>query len=310
MGSVAGMTLGVVLLVATWAKAIDPAAFVELIALEGLGGPFPAWLVATVGLSLEAGLGVALLLGVRRLWVLIPAAGLCLFFYLTGRAYVTYLQGARDPAAACGCFGNLVERTPSAAFWSDLLLLGPPLLLAFLGRPPGLPFPRLRMEIVAAAVLLVLGFTWKAPDLPLDHLATRLRRGTQIETLCVGQGENRTCIDHLAPELTEGRHLVILADLQDREFRYAVPRLSDLASSNAGVSLTVLTTAEAEAIKTFQWDLGPTFEIRHAPARLVRPLYRRTPRTALVEDGRVIRTYDGLPPSEDFTSPVTSVEPE
>ncbi len=302
IGTVAGLFLGGVLLVATWGKVIDPAAFVELLEVEGLTGWLPAWVVASIGLVVETGLGFALLLGIRRVWVLLPTAGLCLFFlWLTGRAYIAYLGGDRDPASACGCFGNLVERTPPEAFWGDLLLLVPPLCLAFLGRPRSVRLPRVRLELIGAAVLMVLAFAWKAQDLPLDDLATRMRPGATAGGLCVGQGEARVCLEDLAPELASGRHIVIIAELGLREFRYAVPRLNALASSDAAIGLFVFTSAEPEEVKTFQWELGPTFEIRTAPARLLRPLYRRTPRAAFLEDGRVMRTYDGLPPADEFT---------
>ncbi len=303
IGMAAGVFLGGVLLVAAWAKMIDPAAFMELVTLEGLDFALPSWIVAPIGLALEAGLGLALLLNMRRLWILIPTAALCLFFvYLTTRSYMAYLGGDLDPAQSCGCFGNLVERTPAEAFWWDLLLLVPPLCLAFLGFQRSGPLPRLRMEVVAAVVLLALGFAWKAPDLPLDDMATRLYAGAELETLCVGEGESQTCLGHLAPELSEGRHLLVIADTNQLAFRYAVPHLSELVLSDAGVGLLVLTAADLDEIKAFQWELGPTFEVRHAPAQLLRPLYRRTPRTALIEDGRVVRTYDGLPPVDEFAT--------
>lgn len=301
VGAAAGVFLGGVLLLAAWSKMIDPAAFMELVTLEGLDFALPSWIVAPIGLALEAGLGLALLLNMRRLWVLVPAAVLCLFFvYLTTRSYIAYLGGDLDPAQSCGCFGNLVERTPAQAFWWDLLLLVPPLCLAFLGFQRGGPLPRVRMEIVGVTVLMALGFAWKAPDLALDDMATRLYAGVELESLCVGEGESLTCLDDLAPELSEGRHLLVIADTNQRAFRYAVPHLSELVLSDAGVGLLVLTAANLDEIKEFQWELGPTFEVRHAPAELLRPLYRRTPRTALIENGRVVRTYDGLPPVDAF----------
>ncbi|MDJ0976247.1 MAG: hypothetical protein QNJ98_17435 [Planctomycetota bacterium] len=298
IGTAGGVFLGGVLLVATWAKMIDPAAFIELIELEHLDFLIPAWVVAPLGLAIEAGLGLALLFNMRRMWVLLPTAGLCLFFvWLTGRAYLAYLSGDKDPASSCGCFGNLVERTPSEAFWSDLLLLVPPLILAFLGRPKVGTVPRLRLELIGATVLVVLAFTWKAPDLPLDDIATRLKPGAQLDKLCAGEGEQRTCLDHVVPEALEGRYLLLLADLEQRELRYAIARLNELTATESGTGLLMLTSADPSQIKLFKWDTGPTFEIRHAPATLLRPLYRRTPRSALVENGTVVRTYDGLPPS-------------
>src|SRR5512134_3046016 len=87
LGTAAGVFLGAVLLVAVWAKALDPSAFAEQIRVEGLDVLLSAEAVALVALALEAGIGLALALGIRRLWVLVPAALLVAFFtFLTGRA--------------------------------------------------------------------------------------------------------------------------------------------------------------------------------------------------------------------------------
>jgi hypothetical protein len=41
---------------------------------------------------------------------------------------------------------------------------------------------------------------------------------------------------------------------------------------------------------------GPAFDVREAPAALLRPLHRSLPRSFLVEDGTVVLTSPGLPP--------------
>src|SRR5215475_13523600 len=88
VGTIAGVVLGVVLLVAVWAKALDPAAFAEQIRTEKLDFVFSAGTLALLALALEAAFGLALVLGIRRLWVLVPAALLVTFFlFLTGRAW-------------------------------------------------------------------------------------------------------------------------------------------------------------------------------------------------------------------------------
>jgi uncharacterized membrane protein YphA (DoxX/SURF4 family) len=300
LGALAGAFLGLVFLVAAVAKALDPDAFAQQIAREGLAVLLPAGALALLAIALETALGTALLVGIRRPAVLWTALVLALFFVaLTGRAYWRAAHG-QLPAdeAACGCFGNLVQRSPAAAFWQDVLLLLPPAALAFVGRDraaarPGLP--RLATVGVATAALTLLA--WRAPELPLDDLATRLRPGRSVAEICTGPaGPERVCLTTLVPELAAGRHLVVLADLEDPGFGEAAGRLSDYALSGQGPRLWVLTSATPEEHQAFFWRHGPAFEIREAPPALLRPLYRRLPRAFLSEDGAVIETYTGLPP--------------
>lgn len=286
--------LGAVLLVGAWSKSLDPNAFAEQIRAEGLDLLLPAGAIVFIALALEIGLGTALLLGVRRLFVLVPSAALVAFFlFLTGRAYWRFTQGTLDDAAGCGCFGNLLERTPAEAFWGDAALLVPALLLAFLAPgPQRWPLRRL----VATAVVTVAGllFAWRAPDLPLDDLATRLEPGRKIAEICSGRDAERICLPTLVPELESGEHLVVLADLTEESFGEEVDRLN--ATAWSGTSLLVLSANAPEEHTAFFWQWGPSFEIREAPAALLRPLYRTLPRSFRVRDGEVVETWSGFPP--------------
>ncbi len=294
LGTLGGVFLGAVLLVAVWAKILDPAAFAEQIRIEGLDFLLSAQTVALIALALEAGLGLALFLGVRRLWVLVPAALLVAFFtFLTGRAWWMSAHGLRQ-AASCGCFGNLVQRTPAEAFWQDLLLLVPALLLSFVGHAGGnrsSRFPTVRAALIPVAAAAVALFAWKAPELPLDDLATRLRPGVQVTELCTGGGE--VCLSTVAPELKTGSHLVILADLKDPVLEKAVGSLNEYAGR--GEAVWVLSASPQEEKQAFFWRFGPAFQIVETPEPLMRPLYRRLPRSFRVENGRVTETYAGLP---------------
>jgi hypothetical protein len=49
--------------------------------------------------------------------------------------------------------------------------------------------------------------------------------------------------------------------------------------------------------RAFFWQWGPRFEVVEAPEPLLRPLYRRLPRSFRVEDGQVVETFSGLPPA-------------
>jgi len=313
-GSAAGAFLGLVLLVAAGAKLLDPQAFAEQIQAQGLDFGLPAMAVARLALALEVALGLLLVMGVRRLWVLVPAALLVGFFlFVTGRDYWRAARGIEPPAAACGCFGNLVERTPGQAFWQDLLLLVPALALAFVGRDGGAgarSARRLPWARVAAAALgtgLAVVFAVRAPALPLDDFATRLKPGVAAAQLCAGRETDRVCLATLLPEAMEGAHLVVLADLADPATGEAVARLNQYALAGRGPRPWMLAAATPEQHHAFFWRFGPAFEVREAPPGLLRPLYRRLPRAFLLEDGRVTRTWSGWPPLDD--SPRSTMEP-
>ncbi len=309
VGTFAGAFLGCVLLFAVWAKMIDPGAFVAQIQTEGLDFLIPAWGVALIALALEAGLGLALLLGLRRKWVLIPATLLVAFFvFLTGRAWWLAAHGLRDAAESCGCFGNLVQRTPSQAFWQDFALLGPALLLAWVGRERRPPlFPPVRTAVAVLGALAAVIFAWKAPELPLDNLATRLRPGIQVGGVCVGEGAQRVCLDSVIPELRQGENLVVMARLDDDGLTKSVDALNAYAGAAGQPALWLLTSSTAEQQRAFFWKWGPRFQIREAPPELLRPLYRRLPRSFTVRDGRVTRTFAGLPPLSPAVSKDTSM---
>src|SRR5512147_2419151 len=113
LGRLGGVVLGGVLLFAVVAKALDPAAFAEELAGLGLAGRFlPPVLAALGALALEAAIGALLVANLRRTGVLVAATLLVVFFLsLTGRDAWRAAHGLADAGSACGCFGNLVERT-------------------------------------------------------------------------------------------------------------------------------------------------------------------------------------------------------
>ena len=115
-----------------------------------------------------------------------------------------------------------------------------------------------------------------------------------------GSGEeSRPEVAQVLPEIESGSHLVVLASLEDEAFGERVAALNDYRAA-AGPPLWVLTASDGEAHRSFFWRFGPAFEIREAPAPLLRSLYRRLPRSFLVSDGVVVETYAGLPPLASF----------
>ncbi len=295
LAAVGAGLLGGTLLVGAWSKALDPLAFEQTLAAEGLDFVLPLKGWAVIALALEVGLGIALVLGLRTRGVLGASTLLVTFFlFLTGRAYWRFANGIEVEDTSCGCFGNLVERTPAEAFWQDLMVLVPSLLLAFLAVGVG---RRAGLRTVAAVAVTVVGvaFTLASPGLPIDDLATRLRPGAQVSDFCAGEAETRLCMPTLRPELTSGEHVVVLAALDDEDFVAGVEGLSAWVIEGRRPPLTVLASATPEESQTFFWTHGPAFEIGEAPEALLRPLYRTLPRSFRVVDGVVVETWPGLP---------------
>ena len=306
LGTIGGVFLGAVLLFAVWAKALDPGAFAQEIRDLRLDFLLPAGAMVFVALAIEAGLGSALLFGIRRLWVLLPTVALVAFFlFLTGRDYWLDSRGLLEAGAGCGCFGNLVQRTPAEAFWQDLFLLVPALALAFVARPgPDRPVPWNRLGASGLVTVAAVLFTWKSPDLPLDDLATRLKPGVEVSALCAGGGDDQVCLASLAPWLAEGRSVVVLTDLDNERFLAGIEDLNRYSLAEGSSPLRVLTTADSEARHEFFWLHGPAFELVEVPEQLLRPLYRTLPRSFIVEEGEVVATYSGLPPLPEAGTPV------
>jgi len=216
------------------------------------------------------------------------------FLFLTGRAYYRDLRGiATEDEAGCGCFGNLVERTPAEAFWQDLALMVPALALAFLGRRAAGGAPWIRLAVVGALTVGLLAFARAAPDLPLDNVATRLKPDLAIDEICSGAGDSRLCLSTVVPELEEGEHWLVIADLNE-DLGKAVDGLNQHVF--AGGRMWILSSATPDENRAFFWSYGPAFEIREAPPTFLSPLYRTLPRSFRVEDGVVVETVSGLPP--------------
>ena len=302
IGMGAGVFLGVVFLVAAIPKALDPMAFAEQIRFEGLDFALPASLLAWMMIVIETLLGVSLILGLRRRWVLIPTGLLiAVFVFLTARAYLRWLSGDLEEGSACGCFGSLVDRTPAEAFWQDLLMLVPAFLATLVGREATIVRARGRLAIVAAATAAMALLAWASPGLPLDDAATRLSVGERVDGFCAGAdepGSESVCLDILAPELLEGRHLVTIDDLDGAEIERTVDVLNRIHEKRPGTAVWLLADASDERVQTFFWEWGPRFEVRETPLPLVRPLYRTLPRSFEVVDGTVTRTWAGLPEAD------------
>jgi hypothetical protein len=280
-GAIAVRLLGLVLLVAAYAKALDPALFATSIAdlVPPLAPLSQATAIAMIGF--EAGLGMALVAGWRHPLVLVTTNVTFLaFLAIVGWEYLH----PSESAGSCGCFGALVERTPGQALVEDVVFLGLS-GVAWLGRSPAASRPR--WALTALTALAGAGLAMAAPSLPLDDRATRLAPGVTVEA---------TKLDEVVPELRSGRHLVLLLDRADAAMPQRIGRLNaQLGLPGSGISVWGVAADDPQLAMAFMWSAGPAFEVRSAPAAMLRTLYRTLPRSALVDGGRVVETWSGFP---------------
>jgi hypothetical protein len=280
-GGLAARLLGLVLLVAAYAKALDPALFASQIADLV---PLPAALAhpaAIAAIAFEGGLGAALLAGWRH-----P-----LLLGVTNLTFVAFLGivlwqwwHPSEAGASCGCFGALVERTPEQAVIEDVVFVTLS-AVAWLGRPSPA-----RARWVAAVLGAVVGgaLAIASPSLPLDDQATALAPGRTVE---------QTKLDEVIADLKTGRHLVLLLDRGDAATQARIPELNQrLGLPTGGTRVWGVAADDPALASAFMFSAGPAFEIRSAPAAMLRTLYRTLPRSALVDDGRIVETWTGFPP--------------
>ncbi|MCW5893929.1 MAG: hypothetical protein KIT14_25780 [bacterium] len=282
LGSLAARLLGLVLLVAAYAKAIDPQRFAdEMALLLPLGGiPWPA--VAVGAIAYEAGLGTALLLGWRHPLVL-AATNLTFVVFLAIVTWQWLSPGAAG--TSCGCFGQLVERTPQQAFVEDVVFLALS-ALAWMGRTPRARASRLLPALAVAAA--AGAFALAAPSLPLDDHATALAPGVAVAD---------TPLAGVVSELATGRHLVLLFDRADPATRAAIaPLNARLGLPGAPLGVWGVAPDDPTQTMAFLWAAGPAFPVRSMAPTMLRSLYRTLPRSALVDEGRVVATWSGFPP--------------
>ncbi|MDQ7088416.1 MAG: hypothetical protein Q9Q13_11435 [Acidobacteriota bacterium] len=133
-----------------------------------------------------------------------------------------------------------------------------------------------------------MAFSLAAPSLPVDDLATRLHVGTDVA---------QWRIDEIIPELQDGKSLVLLIDRADEQTRLDIARVNELVAMHPDSRVQVFGLAEEneELATEFFWTAGPAFDVRGAPWGVIKPLYRHLPRSFLVENGKVVRVWNGIP---------------
>ncbi|OLC54343.1 MAG: hypothetical protein AUH92_04175 [Acidobacteria bacterium 13_1_40CM_4_69_4] len=291
-GHLGRVAIGLVFLVAGVLKGLDPAEFVHQVAGDGLLGPRLSSLAAPALIVFEIALAIALLAGAwPRLSGLLSLALLLVFIGI--EAYG--LSVGRTEA--CGCFGVYVQRTPTEVIGEDLLFVGLGILALWgLAGWAGMGGRR-AAAVLVATVVLSTAFVVASPSLPIDAYVTRLSVGRSLEDLD---------LKDRVPVLAAGRHLVVLLDVTDPGAAGTAAAFNVIAARPGAPGIVGLTPSTEQEIDTFLWSAVPAFEIHRLDRDVIKRLYRKLPRSFLVDSGRVTAVYDGAPPAtEDLLSSET-----
>ncbi len=284
--------VGIVLLVAGTLKGFDPNAFAEEIASYGITPEswsiFLAWSLV-IG---EWMLGLALVINLwPRITILSAITLMLLFIAVTAYAW---LQGS---ASACGCFGNLVNRSHEEVLVEDMFFL---VMLLF--ALPVLWHSRQEAPIwkpvttigggVIAALLLVFHMA-----LPVDDIATNLKPGAVF---------NSWPVEGLHVNMNDGEHLIVLFSLETESEGDVINRVNALTEDEAIPTVIALTIDGPETLGALRFSSGLAAQLGAIEPRFARSLYRQLPRTFLLDNGEVTFVWNGIPPPAEVKSILSS----
>ena len=278
------IVVAAVILVAAILKALDPLAFAEQIRAYGI---FPnlAWLAAWSFIISEVLLAGALLVNLyTRLTGTLSLILLAFFIGITAYGMMIGLSGD------CGCFGNLVHRSPEQVIIEDALMM-----LAVVFGMLVLSRERRKAAWWRIALVLVLGAaaaatTAFAYKLPVDSFATSLRPGAKLDTWPV-EGLNR--------DLGRGTHVVFLFSSKSRDVQVDVAMMNAVAQTEGIPSAIGLITEGTAAVTEVMFQFGTAFPVGALEPRFARNLYRTLPRTFVLHEGTVVDVWSRIPAPQE-----------
>ena len=281
------VALGMIFLAAGLLKAVDPAEFARQIETYGIVGGRAATVLAYLIIPLELALGTALMVGYRPR----PAAaatGALLLVFMATTAYA-WSQGKTE---GCGCFGSVVSRTPGEVLLEDTGFLAlAVLVMLFAGKP------RRHVWRLASVLGMVLAAGIALPAaayaLPIDSLVTDLKVGRRVEVLPLKESP---------VDLSKGRYLVALLDLNAADARETVKRLNQLGAVAQAPGIIAFYGGEVDEKTIFCFNTQPRFEVVAVPRADLKRLFRKLPRFFQLDEGKVSRIWENAPPRVEEVS--------
>jgi methylamine utilization protein MauE len=276
--------IAVVFLIAAVSKALDPPAFVDQIAayniLPGLA-PFGAWFFIIIECVLA---GMLIVNAIPKFTQIASGILLLLFTAVTLYAMTT------GSLSNCGCFGNIMPRTPEQTMIEDLIMLAALGFAMFVTwrEPASKTLPKLGFGAFVGILGLLTGLFYQS--IPADNLATQLKPGANFTSWPV---------EGLYEDINKGTHVVFLFSIEMSEIENRIQRMNDIAQSNNISSTIGLVTDGSEQLTALIFQYGTGFPVGAIEPRFARNLYRSLPRSFIIQDGNVVETWSEIPTKDE-----------
>jgi uncharacterized membrane protein YphA (DoxX/SURF4 family) len=297
----AAFVLGATFVFAGALKVFDPFSFYSQIRGYRLVSAEIAKLAAFVLPPIEIGLGLAAMVGAyRRLACLALTGMLLVFMAATAHAWIT---GSTDN---CGCFGELVSRTPKETFYEDSVLL----LLAvggmFSDKVHWQKIGRLRISNLhkVAAVLAVTGlsfvgsYRYGALDIATSG---KLRAGLDASEWPISELDTRSYKKQgIDLNLKKGTHVLVFYSPLCKHCYKSIPlvegyRKLERVDTVAGLSHDRHRTEFHDFFIRGMRDKSADYPLLTMPYEFYRTLNRSVPKTVVIETGVVRMVIPGVP---------------
>lgn len=244
----------------------------------------------------ECAIGSALIVGYLRYYTVLATFALfTIFLSFIGWSWAT---GSTEN---CGCFGSKLKHSPKEAFIFDLILIVALAITQFLSWRKNKESnnqnsnPTWKLISVALSIILGLSIATYASFSPKQSSDPVLR-------LSVSQPNpfQNITISGLNVDLQKGLQVVILMDTGCDHCQTNVPKFNEIFDSSSTLPpITAICSNNPLDVKDFQRKFSAKFPIGRISAEDFLKLLEKgdTPRTFLLQDGKVLKIWDKDSPS-------------
>jgi uncharacterized membrane protein YphA (DoxX/SURF4 family) len=197
---------------------------------------------------------------------------------------ITWYGIAVGLSGSCGCFGNLVHRSPEQVIIEDALMIAALGVGLWLQRGVQIRTTTPKLAVLSTAGIAAVLVTAFSGRLPVDSLTTALVPGAHFDSWPV---------ESLYKDLNSETHVVFLISAKSPTIDADVAAMNAVAAS-AGTSTVALIVDGASELTTLTFEHGLAMPAGALEPRFAKSLYRALPRTFVLHVGRVAEVWSSI----------------